>query len=291
MCRFTLYLGPPIRLASLLTEPEHSLIRQSAHAQEREEPLNGDGFGVGWYISDDGEEPAVFRSVRPAWNNRNVTNLARAISSPCILAHVRAATSGIPVNEANCHPFQFGRYLLMQNGFIGSFPQIKRVLMESVCDTAYNNVFGSTDTEHLFAVFIDELLKRPDEEDAPLLLARSLAATITRVLELVKTHGNGEESKLNVAVSDGRHAVISRYIGGDTDPPSLYYIQRELYEPAAKDSPGRRRYERSGSVVVSSERLTEDPDWTVVPPNHLVALSREAPARLFSLDDGELTEV
>ncbi len=289
MCRFTLYLGPPIRLASLLTEPEHSLIRQSAHARERE-PLNVDGFGVGWYISDDGEEPAVFRSVRPAWNNRNVANLARAISSPCILAHVRAATSGISVNEANCHPFQFGRYLLMHNGFVGAFPQIRRPLMESVGDRAYANVFGSTDTEHFFAVFIDELLKR-SEEDPALLLARSLAAAITRVLELVRVHANGAASKLNVAVSDGREAVISRYMEGGSDPPTLYYIQRELYEPAAKDSPGRRRYERSGSVVVSSERLTGDSEWTMVPSNHLVALSREAPQRLFSLEQGELVEV
>jgi ergothioneine biosynthesis protein EgtC len=288
MCRFTLYLGPPIRLASLLTEPEHSLIRQSAHALERE-PLNGDGFGVGWYISDDGQDPAVFRSVRPAWNDPNVMNLARAISSPCILAHVRAATSGIPVNEANCHPFQFGRYLLMHNGFVGGFRQIRRPLMESVGDTAYANVFGSTDTEHFFAVFIDELLKRADEDPA-LLLARSLAATITRVLDLVREHGDGVASKLNVAVSDGRNAVISRYMDGGSDPPSLYYIRHELYEPAAKDSPGRRRYERSGSVVVSSERLTDDPEWTMVPPNHLVALSREAPARLFSLNKGELAE-
>ena len=104
-------------------------------------------------------------------------------------------------------------------------------------------------------------------------------------------HANGAASKLNVAVSDGREAVISRYMEGGSDPPTLYYIQRELYEPAAKDSPGRRRYERSGSVVVSSERLTDDPGWTMVPANHLVALSREAPQRLFSLEQGELVEV
>jgi predicted glutamine amidotransferase len=48
MCRFTLYMGPPIRLSSLLIEPDHSLIRQSVESREREEPLNGDGFGVGW---------------------------------------------------------------------------------------------------------------------------------------------------------------------------------------------------------------------------------------------------
>ena len=49
MCRFTLYLGPPVRLSTLLIEPSHSLIQQSFHAEERSEPLNGDGFGVGWY--------------------------------------------------------------------------------------------------------------------------------------------------------------------------------------------------------------------------------------------------
>lgn len=78
---------------------------------------------------------------------------------------------------------------------------------------------------------------------------------------------------------------------GGSDPPTPYYIQRELYEPATKDSPGRRPYERSGSVVVSSERLTDDPEWTMVPANHLVALSREAPNQLFSLEQGELVEV
>ena len=94
--------------------------------------------------------------------------------------------------------------------------------MESVGDTAYANVFGGTDTEYFFAVFIDELLKR-SEEDPSLLLARSLAATITRVLELVRVHANGAVSKLNVAVSDGREAVISRYMEGGSDPPTLYY--------------------------------------------------------------------
>ena len=44
MCRFTLYLGPPVRLSTLLIEPSHSLIQQSFHAEERSEPLNGDGF-------------------------------------------------------------------------------------------------------------------------------------------------------------------------------------------------------------------------------------------------------
>lgn len=45
MCRFAFYKGKPLFLRMLLTEPEHSLINQSFQAREREEPLNGDGFG------------------------------------------------------------------------------------------------------------------------------------------------------------------------------------------------------------------------------------------------------
>ena len=52
MCRLMLYLGPETRLSSLIVEPRHSLIRQSVHSEEREEPLNGDGFGIGWYASE-----------------------------------------------------------------------------------------------------------------------------------------------------------------------------------------------------------------------------------------------
>ena len=89
MCRLMLYLGPETRLSALVVEPDHSLIRQSVHSKEREEPLNGDGFGIGWYARAHSEDPAVFRSITPAWNNRNLQNLARVVASDCVLAHVR----------------------------------------------------------------------------------------------------------------------------------------------------------------------------------------------------------
>ena len=131
MCRFVLYLGPRTRLSSLIVDPNHSLIRQSVHSAEREEPLNGDGFGIGWYANELAPEPAVFRSITPAWNNRNLQNLARVVASDCVLAHVRAATQSSGVNEANCHPFRWRRYLCMHNGDIGDFRDVRRKLLAS----------------------------------------------------------------------------------------------------------------------------------------------------------------
>ena len=56
MCRFVLFVGrDPILIADLLTRPAHSIINQSFDCRLRldlQRPLNGDGFGVGWYPPD-----------------------------------------------------------------------------------------------------------------------------------------------------------------------------------------------------------------------------------------------
>ncbi len=72
MCRFVAYLGPEILISKLVTEPESSLIHQSYHSHEREEPLNGDGFGLAWYVPAITPDAAVFRSITPAWSNQNL---------------------------------------------------------------------------------------------------------------------------------------------------------------------------------------------------------------------------
>jgi ergothioneine biosynthesis protein EgtC len=276
MCRFTLYMGEPIRLSSLLIEPEHSLIRQSTHSREREEPLNGDGFGVGWYAEDARLEPAVFRSITPAWNNRNLVNLTRVVSSRCILAHVRAATQSSGVNEANCHPFRFGPHLFMHNGDVGQFRKVRRHLLASVRDEAFDNVYGSTDSEHVFALVIDEMLRAPAALPPSERMAYALLAAIRRVVEVVAKHGEGEPSYLNCALSDGRNAVVSRFANDpDFAPESLYFFSGGLY-PSLDGRVAR-------SVIVSSERLSQDPGWREIPPNHMVIVRECAEPELAAI--------
>lgn len=288
MCRFTLYLGPSIRLSTLLIEPRHSLIHQSFRSTERKEPLNGDGFGVGWYAPRLSREPGVFHSVSPAWNNRSLRRIARVVASPCVLAHVRAATQGSEVHEANCHPFVHGRYLMMHNGVVGAFRRVRRRLLEELTDEAFGMIRGSTDTEHMFGIFVDEILQKGDpaaDADPVRGLAARLAGTLLRVLAIVQEAGAGEPSFLNVAVSDGERAAVSRFTSHPDEPPeSLYYLVGELYEPTAKEFPERSEAEPGPAVVVASERLTEDPDWRPVPPDHIIAFARGESPRLFSLD-------
>ena len=98
MCRWLAYYGSPLRLEEVLFKRERSLVDQSLHSRLGATTTNGDGFGVGWY--EDAETPHTYRSAHPAWNDRNLRELAASISSPLFIAHIRAST-GTPVQETN----------------------------------------------------------------------------------------------------------------------------------------------------------------------------------------------
>jgi predicted glutamine amidotransferase len=153
------YLGSPIIIDKLLYQPKNSLVNQSVNAKEIEEPLNGDGFGIGWYAKEVNDEPVTFVSVNPAWSNRNLRNLAPKIRTDCFVAHVRAASVG-EVSESNCHPFQYKDLLMMHNGGVENFSAIKRKIREPLSDEIYNWIKGQTDSEHIFAYLINHLYSK-----------------------------------------------------------------------------------------------------------------------------------
>lgn len=271
MCRFTFYRGEPLQISDLVTEPENSLIHQSYAARERKEPLNGDGFGLGWYIPGR-REPGLFRSITPAWSNRNLECLARVLTSPCILAHVRAASHDLEVIETNCHPFTHDRYAFMHNGEVGAFPRVRRPLLESLDDEAFHQIRGTTDSEHLFALFMEELRKEEVRHGCAA-MAAALDRAFGRALELVERHGGGAQSRLNVVVTDGEAAVVSRFASGrPDDAESLYVTEGKGY--VCEDGVCRmeRSPEGARAVLVSSEPLSGDVHWDPVPPNHVVLI-------------------
>ena len=149
MCRFIFYLGPPMPISVLVTDPHNSLIHQSFAAEDRPEPLNGDGFGLAWRTPSH-SELGLFRSLTPAWSNANLRHLSRVTQSDCILAHVRAASFGLEVSQSNCHPFTRGKFSFMHNGEIGSFCRIRRRLCALLSDDSFEGLRGSTDSEVFF---------------------------------------------------------------------------------------------------------------------------------------------
>ena len=148
MCRWLAYSGSSIPLDELLYKPERSLIDQSLHARLGVETTNGDGFGVGWYGAG-ANTPVLFRSIVPIWNDRNLREISARVQSPLFLAHVRAST-GTAVQQTNCHPFRYGRWLWVHNGLMREFPRVKRALALAVDESLYACIEGSTDSELLF---------------------------------------------------------------------------------------------------------------------------------------------
>lgn len=274
MCRFLAYRGAPISMSKLLYEPKNSLIHQSYHAQEREEPLNGDGFGVGWYAPEIEPTPASFVSIQPAWNNRNLRSIARKIRSNCIFAHIRAASKG-NVSENNCHPFDYKNLLFMHNGDIGGFRKIKRTLRMGLSDEIYDWIQGETDSEHFFALFLDNLLKNGGEQTSENFVA-TLEETLVQLKEILKKNGVNKPVLLNVAITNGEYMVATRYVSGaGVKANTLYHSEGSRYDCNDGVCEMVQADPSEHAVLIVSEKLTDvKKDWHEVPVNHFVAVDQ-----------------
>ncbi len=275
MCRFTAYLGPPVRLSALLTDPTTWPVGEGHSAEDWRDSDSGDGFGIGWYVPEVSSQPGVFRVAAPAWSNENLKSLAAVVSSPCAIAHVRTASEGMPASEANCHPFRNGRLLFVHNGQVGGFSRIRRPLSATLSDESFAMIGGTTDSELVFALFLDRLWARK-EAAAHLRLAGALNEVVWTLVQTLAARAPGEGMYLNVALSDGDHVAACRFAWGVAGPPeSLYYLTDPLYEPTHRAPPAQRARERSVATVISSQRLTPDQDWVTVPPGHLILADRD----------------
>lgn len=211
MCRWVAYMGSPIALDEVIVKPAHSLIQQSRHAREGAEATNGDGFGIGWYGG--APEPGLFRAVGPAWNDRNLLDVARLTRSGLFFAHIRAST-GTAAQQTNCHPFRHGRWLWMHNGLIRDFPLVKRELMLAVDATLYPFIEGSTDSELMFYLALTFGL----QDDPPTAVARMVGY----VEAAGRRHGTEHPMQMTVATSDGCSIWVFRY-STEGVSRSLYY--------------------------------------------------------------------
>jgi predicted glutamine amidotransferase len=255
MCRWLAYSGSPISLEELLHKPDHSLIDQSLHARLGVETTNGDGFGVGWYGAGI-DTPALFRSVEPAWNDRNLREIAGHVESPLFLAHIRAST-GTAVQQTNCHPFRYGRWLWVHNGLVREFPRVKRELALAVDESLYAFIEGSTDSELLFYLALTLGL----EDDPP----RAVGRMVGLVEDMGHRHGVEHPLQMTIATTDGENLWAFRY-SSEGRSRSLYYSTnvrtlRELYP----ERPRLHEVSDETRIIVSEPVLDLVGAWNEVP--------------------------
>jgi glutamine amidotransferase len=261
MCRWLVYSGDPILLESILFEPKHSLIDQSMSSKSAETPTNGDGFGVGWYGMQ--AYPGLFRSIRPAWNDFNLRDLASQITSPLFLAHVRA-TSQATVQETNCHPFRHGNWLFVHNGEIFEIEKVRRDLLFAVAPALFPQILGSTDSEVMFYLALTFGL-----DDDPI---TALARMAGFVEQTGRKHGIAESLWMTVAASDGNTTYAVRY-ASDGDAPTLYH-SRDMEEVYAVNPALRGRLGPSTRMIVSEPVGAFAEHWQSVPQNSFVRVKQ-----------------
>jgi gamma-glutamyl hercynylcysteine S-oxide hydrolase len=240
MCRHLAYVGPPVTLEKLIVKPKHSLLQQSfAPRYQTHGTINADGFGVGWYDRDKRVEPARYRTTRQIWADLSFASIAGLVSSNAVLAAVRSASPGMPVEETSTPPFTEGPWLFSHNGFVPGFRSgVGRELRRKVSETRAHGILGATDSELLFALVLDRL-------DAGTPPADALVSVVDLVEELTT-------ARLNFLLTDGER------IAATACRNSLFvFDDRQL----------------TGAVVVASEPYDDDAGWEVVKDGSVVELS------------------
>jgi glutamine amidotransferase len=254
MCRWLAYSGSPVLIDDLLFKPEHSLIDQSLHSRLGATTTNGDGFGIGWYGG--GETPAVFHSVEPAWNDRNLKELAEHLTSPLVFAHIRASTGGA-IQQTNCHPFRHGNWLWMHNGAIREFRTVKRDLALAVDPSLYGDIEGSTDSELFFYLALTFGL----EDDAPGAVERAVGfieATGTR-------HGVADPIQMTVATTDGSSTWAFRYSSEGASRSLFYSTAVASLRAQYPDNPALHGLSDETRLIVSEPLGDLAGAWNEVP--------------------------
>ncbi len=265
MCRMAIYKGPEILLSKIISEPPHSLIKQSYAASEMAtDGMNTDGFGFAWYCGFS-KNAAVYRHTLPITNDPNVMSMADKISAPIVMAHVRGASDGMPVGITNTHPFNYGRYTFMHNGTVDFFweklfadisPQLDSRLLPLIK--------GNTDSERIFALWLSFL--KLDENASIEAQVEALKGTLT----LLETAARKFQTDLviNICLSDGESIMALRFHYGKR--------QTTLYECSSNPAFPK-------AMVIASEPLDSHPNWTMIPERSLLTIDKNNKRNLIRL--------
>src|ERR1700761_5660228 len=150
MCRWFAYISSTEEclLEDVLVLPDHAISKQvddhwlpglwpwetATTDDDNEEGLqnvkdrnfmnNSDGLGIAWYSTarsafTDPENiaplPTLYKTLSNPPTDANFISICSTTVTNTLFAHIRAASAGMPVNEANCHPFVFGRSVSHSN--------------------------------------------------------------------------------------------------------------------------------------------------------------------------------
>jgi len=258
MCRWVFYYGDEVCISKIIYGAYHGLANMADGAGytpgverdiRRNHEVNVHGCGIGWYGScptkgfKDAKglcsysRPCCYTTIAAPSHDRNLRSLSKAISTSLLFGHVRAAGPGASVHEYNCHPFYNGRYMFMHNGEVSNFKKIRRMLLATLRDDLFEHISGTTDSEVLFALVLNQL---PDTNSCQ--THERMENAVKEAMCVIMRASRGKSSSMNLAFTDGETVVAARYRNSThEDPPSLYFHLGPL--------PGEKAWDLGGDAL------------------------------------------
>lgn len=263
MCRHLAYVGPAAPVGDLLTRGVHALRTQAWAPRDMRGggTINADGFGVAWWRRDDSGQVRAsrYRNPAPIWTDPAVEEVLPQIQSTAVLAAVRSATVGMPVERAACAPFIDDAWAFSHNGVV---PNWRKALTATLADldsaatrAGATRMFqtadlldaeSATDSAALWV-----LLRGLLTPGAPPDLVADPAGALRLLLTTVLAHAPA--ARLNFLLGDGSTIWATSW------EHALSTLVTDEY------------------AIVSSEPYDADPRWRPIPEHSLVIA---APGRL-----------
>lgn len=231
MCRLALYLGPARPIGDLL-DAAHGLAVQSYAPRELQHgTVNVDGTGFAWWRDGD-DLPLRYVTVRPPWADANLAALAPRLTGHTILGVVRGGTPGVGHGDDHVAPFVLGDLAVAHNGWVGGFRDgVAAGLLRALPDDLLAGLPVINDSRVLASLLVAHRREGRALPDAVRTLLADVAAA---------ARAAGQPATLNLAVTDGREAVVTR-ASVDLPGNSLYLAEDAAAWP--------------GAIVVASEPL------------------------------------
>lgn len=256
---------------SVLESQVHRSLRSADNALATQSVNHPDGWGVAYYVAG---APHIIKSTGAAQSDRLFHRVSGIVTSQTVVAHVRKATQGT-VSTLNCHPFQYGRWVMAHNGDIPNFGRYRDALVEQVSPVFRRFLLGDTDSEVIFHLILSDLATHTDlhRHGCPI---EVLMGAVQRTVALVRAAAgdDGAAALLTLVITDG--AVMAAHQGGK----ELYWTthkercpEREtcpFLAPACESSVVPGAY--VNHLVVSSEPLLGENVWNPLAPGELVGV-------------------
>ncbi|MBK8480083.1 MAG: class II glutamine amidotransferase [Proteobacteria bacterium] len=262
---------------SAIESSVHQSLVAADNALARQSERHRDGWGLGFYV---GPFPHVIRNDEQALGDVLFREVSGIVATRTFVAHIRQATVGAP-RVLNCHPFQYGRWLLAHNGEIAGFarPEVQRRVRDCVDDRFRRFVLGDTDSEVLFFIFLSQLARRVENlHDEGVRIAHvlpALRAAIAQVLAVAPEVDQERPNRLTILLTNGnlmlayrrgRECYYSTYKTRCPERASCYAFDASRCEGEAADGIVKH-------LVVASEPVSSGPNvWRELEDNYCLCL-------------------